>query len=110
MEKKLKNIFDYHRFEQNEALERLIRDTESRYGTALTEEELDLVFAAGEPEILEESQKMQERRPAEVCKLIEEGRLAEESKLVQERKAVQECKLAQEPQAVRERKQRVTPR
>lgn len=51
MEKKLKKLFDYHRFEQNEKLEKLIYETESRYAGGLSDDYLSLVNAAGEPEI-----------------------------------------------------------
>ena len=47
MEKKLNKLFDYQRFEKNEKLEKLIRETESRYANALSEDELSLVSAAG---------------------------------------------------------------
>ena len=46
MEKKLKKLFDYQRFEQNAKLEKLIQETESRYAKELSEEDLSLVFAA----------------------------------------------------------------
>lgn len=48
MEKKLKKLFDYQRFEKNQRLEELIRETESRYAKELSEEDLSLVSAAGE--------------------------------------------------------------
>ena len=48
MEKKLKKLFGYQRFEQNEKLEKLIQETESRYTKELSEEDLSLVSAAGE--------------------------------------------------------------
>ena len=48
MEKKLRELFDYQRFEPNERLSGLIRETENRYGTELSDEELSLVAAAGE--------------------------------------------------------------
>ena len=48
MEKKLKKLFDYQRFEQNAKLEKLIQETESRYAKELSEEDLSLVSAAGE--------------------------------------------------------------
>ena len=48
MEKKLKRLFDYQRFEQNEKLEKLILKTESRYSKELTDDDLSLVNAAGE--------------------------------------------------------------
>ena len=48
MNKKLKMLFDYQRFEQNAKLEKLIQETESRYAKELSEEDLSLVSAAGE--------------------------------------------------------------
>lgn len=48
MENKLKKLFDYQRFEQNDKLEKLIHETESRYAKELSEEDLSLVSAAGE--------------------------------------------------------------
>ena len=51
MEKKLKALFDYQRFEKNERLEKLIRETENRYAGELSDDDLSLVNAAGEPEI-----------------------------------------------------------
>lgn len=48
MEKKLKKLFDYQRFEKNERLEKLIRETESRYAKELSDDDLSLVNAAGE--------------------------------------------------------------
>ncbi len=47
MEKKLRSLFDYQRFENNKGLERLIRDTESRYSKALNDDDLFSVNAAG---------------------------------------------------------------
>ncbi len=50
MERKLKELFDYQRFEHNgkpDKLEKLIRETESRYGAELSDEELSMVNAAG---------------------------------------------------------------
>ena len=48
MEKKLKALFDYQRFEHNEKLEKLIQETESRYAQELSDNDLMLVNAAGE--------------------------------------------------------------
>ena len=48
MENKLKNLFDYQRFEKNERLEKIIKETESRYGGELFDDDLSLVNAAGE--------------------------------------------------------------
>ena len=50
MEDKLKKLFGFQRFEQNETLEKLIQETESRYAAELSDDDLALVNAAGEPE------------------------------------------------------------
>ena len=49
-ERRLTNLFDRQRFFRDPALERLVAETESRCpgGQALSDEELDLVSAAGE--------------------------------------------------------------
>lgn len=57
MEKKLKKLFDYQRFEQNEKLEKLIYETENRYAKELSEEDLSLVSAAGDMIAPNESEK-----------------------------------------------------
>lgn len=48
MEKKLKKLFDYQRFENNPRLEALIQETESRYSAELSDDDLMMVAAAGE--------------------------------------------------------------
>ena len=48
MEKKLKSLFEYQRFEKNEKLEKLISQTESRFERELSEDDLFLVNAAGD--------------------------------------------------------------
>ena len=50
MEKKLKILFDFQRFEHNERLEKLIHETEGRCTRKLSDEELGMVNAAGELE------------------------------------------------------------
>ena len=47
MENKLNRLFDYQRFEKNRRLERLIEEAESHRSTALSDEELMTVTAAG---------------------------------------------------------------
>lgn len=49
MEKKLKSLFDYQRFEQNARLNKLISETENRYARELSDDDLAMVAAAGEP-------------------------------------------------------------
>ncbi|MCQ2530034.1 MAG: hypothetical protein MJ086_02105 [Lachnospiraceae bacterium] len=48
MENKLKNLFEYQRFEKNEKLEKLISQTESRFERELSEDDLFFVNAAGD--------------------------------------------------------------
>ncbi len=48
MEKKLKKLFDYQRFEKNPRLEALIQETESRYSAEMSDDDLLMVAAAGE--------------------------------------------------------------
>lgn len=50
MEKMIKAIFDLEHFEQNEKLERLIRETESRYNNEISDDDLEFVCAAGDPD------------------------------------------------------------
>lgn len=47
MDKKLKGLFGYQKFEGNSKLDKLIAETESRVGIELNDEELDMVNAAG---------------------------------------------------------------
>lgn len=47
MENKLKKLFDYQRFEQNDRLAKLIGETEARQTAELFDEDLELVAAAG---------------------------------------------------------------
>lgn len=48
MEKKLKKLFDYQKFEGNAGLAALISETESRYDNELSDDDLENVAAAGE--------------------------------------------------------------
>lgn len=50
MEKKLKELFDYQRFEDNPRIAKLISETEARMGAVkeLRDDELFMVSAAGE--------------------------------------------------------------
>ncbi len=47
MENRLKQLFEYQKFEQNPNLEKVIRETEMRYPEELSEDELEMVSAAG---------------------------------------------------------------
>ena len=49
MEKIIKKLFDFQRFEGNERLDRLISETEIKEIKELSEEELGMVSAAGNP-------------------------------------------------------------
>lgn len=48
MENKLKNLFEYQKFEQNERLAKLIAETEARQTAELSDDDLELVAAAGD--------------------------------------------------------------
>lgn len=48
MEGKLRGLFEYNRFSKNARLSKLIEETDSRYGTELSDSDLFLVNAAGE--------------------------------------------------------------
>lgn len=49
MKKRLSSLFDYQKFQGNERLSAMIRDTEARYMfRELEDDELELVNAAGE--------------------------------------------------------------
>lgn len=47
MENKLKKLFDYQRFEQNEHLAKLIAETETRQAAEVSDDDLAFVAAAG---------------------------------------------------------------
>ncbi len=50
MEGKLRGLFEYNRFNGNARLNKLIEDTEAHYGKELSDSDLLLVNAAGEPD------------------------------------------------------------
>ena len=50
MEKVLKMLFDYQRFEQNERLSAMLSKAEKAQPAFLDDEELEWVAAAGEPD------------------------------------------------------------
>lgn len=52
MERKLFQAFDRQRFQQNQRLGAIINDVESRYAHALTDDDLEMVSAAGEANAL----------------------------------------------------------
>ena len=47
MERKLFQAFDRHRFQQNARLASIIGDVESRYARALSDDDLEMISAAG---------------------------------------------------------------
>lgn len=49
----LRDIFDFQRFSGNEKLARMIRQTEERYGSRLSFEDLQLINAAGTPDMMQ---------------------------------------------------------
>lgn len=57
MEKKLKKLFDYQRFEKNPRLEALIQETESRYSAEMSDDDLLMVAAAGEANEIEKKKE-----------------------------------------------------
>ncbi len=48
IEKKLKNLFEYQKFERNGRLDKLIAETDARQAAALSDDALEFVAAAGE--------------------------------------------------------------
>ena len=54
----LKDLFDYQKFAGNSRLEVMIRDTESRYGSKLSIDDLELVSAAGTPDQIQQQKEM----------------------------------------------------
>ena len=48
MENKLKRLFEYQKFEQNERLAKLIAETEARQAAEISDDDLEMVAAAGE--------------------------------------------------------------
>lgn len=56
MEKKLKSLFEYQKFENNPRLAKLIAETEARYADALSDDDLSLVNAAGTAEAVDASE------------------------------------------------------
>ena len=63
MADKLKRLFDYQRFEGNSRLQKLIGETEARSGAELSDDQLELVSAAGDPEQTGRDEMPQPRSP-----------------------------------------------
>lgn len=51
MEKKLRSLFEFQRFEGNRELQSLIEETEKRSAQALSDDDLWMVNAAGVPDL-----------------------------------------------------------
>ena len=49
MEKRLKELLDYQKFQRNPRLDAMLSEAEGRYEDGLSDEALELVSAAGEP-------------------------------------------------------------
>ena len=58
MEEKLSQLFDYQRFQQHPKLADMLQAAESRYASALSDDELAMVSAAGE--MTDQAEKNQE--------------------------------------------------
>lgn len=56
----LEKLFDFQLFENNPRLAKLINETESRYGKALSDDDLFAVNAAGVPEAFKTENKKDE--------------------------------------------------
>ncbi len=48
LDKRLELLFDYQRFDGNDRLTRIVEDTQCRYAGELSDDEIELVSAAGE--------------------------------------------------------------
>ena len=58
MERKLVNLFDRQRFEHNAKLAGIVSDVENHYAKALSDDDMELVSAAGE--MTDQAEKNQE--------------------------------------------------
>lgn len=61
MEKKLKSLFEYQKFENNPRLAKLIAETEARYADALSDDDLSFVNAAGTAEAKDASEDAKQK-------------------------------------------------
>ena len=62
MDKTLRQLFEFQKFEGNQDLQSVIDSVHSRYQTReLTMDEMDMVFAAGTPELPLNSQKPEKK-------------------------------------------------
>lgn len=62
MENRLKALFDYQKFENNESLNALIQETQMRLGAELSDDELSMISAAGDIPLKNESNQKLKRR------------------------------------------------
>ena len=63
MEKTLRRLFDYQRFEDNEDLRKIVDSVHARYASReLSMDEMSMVNAAGEPEMSLKHEKEQPRK------------------------------------------------
>lgn len=58
----LKDLFDYQKFAGNSRLESMIKDTESRYGSKFSLDDLELINAAGTPEQIQQQKDLLEHK------------------------------------------------
>lgn len=67
MEEKLSQLFDYQRFQQHPKLADMLQAAESRYASALSDDELAMVSAAGSdaPQSAQEEEK-----PGMICIIL----------------------------------------
>lgn len=62
MENRLKSLFDYQKFEQNPALQDIIDSVHARYARReLDLDEMEMVNAAGQPVVMIDRKKEQEK-------------------------------------------------
>ena len=61
MEEKLKQLFDFQRFERNPRLEQMMAETRERWGAELSDDDLELVNAAGEIPVQEQKNVIEQK-------------------------------------------------
>lgn len=52
MEQKLKRLFDYQKFARNPRLDAMLAEAEGRYAGGLSDDDLELVSAAGDSQMM----------------------------------------------------------
>lgn len=58
----VKNLFDFQKFKTNEHLAGLIAETESRYAKELSEDDLEIINAAGDINAIRSSKKTEGKK------------------------------------------------